>query len=129
MGDTVDNVSATIEKAKSTASLAYSSAKSAYDALERPVISERTVQINEFFWCNFSMVLNVTMSLMLETCMFLKVATYTGRIAGVAITAVSLYFIFDLDDAQSALCGNFVKFSARQVRVFWFRSLYGSPIL
>lgn len=46
------------------------------------------------------MALNVGMSLMLEFAMFLQVATYTGHIADVAVTAVSLYFIFDLEDRK-----------------------------
>ena len=49
------------------------------------------------------MALNVVMSVALEFCMFLKIATYTGHIAKVAITVTTLYFIFDLDDAKCSL--------------------------
>jgi len=63
-----------------------------------PLWGPTLIKINEVFWCTFSMVMNISMSLMLELAMFLKIATYTGAIDKVAVVAVSLYFIFDLDD-------------------------------
>lgn len=74
----------------------------------RPKLPSLLVQLNALFWCNVSMALNVGMSLMLEFAMFLQVATYTGHIADVAVTAVSLYFIFDLEDLcmQTAFRGH-----------------------
>ena len=69
-----------------------------YKRLEHPELSDKSASFNEYFWCTLSMLLNVLMSILLEAAMFLKVATFTGRIANVAMTAVSLYFIFDLDD-------------------------------
>ena len=75
-----------------------SSAYNTYKTLERPELSGKSANFNEYFWCNVAMFLNVVMSILLELAMFLKVATFTGRFDNVAMTAVSLYFIFDLDD-------------------------------
>lgn len=72
----------------------------------RPKLPSLAVQLNALFWCNVSMALNVGMSLMLEFAMFLQVATYTGHIADVAVTAVSLYFIFDLEDLWMQIPGS-----------------------
>mmetsp|Transcript_13200 Transcript_13200/g.24387 ORF Transcript_13200/g.24387 Transcript_13200/m.24387 type:complete len:462 (+) Transcript_13200:85-1470(+) len=66
--------------------------------LDKPPMGETSIYINEVLWCSVSMILNVGMSIMLELAMFLQVATFTGEVSDVAITAVSLYFIFDLDD-------------------------------
>mmetsp|Transcript_12211 Transcript_12211/g.27641 ORF Transcript_12211/g.27641 Transcript_12211/m.27641 type:complete len:453 (-) Transcript_12211:35-1393(-) len=66
--------------------------------LEKPPMGETAIYINEVLWCSLSMLLNVGMSLMLEFAMFVQVATFTGEVSDVALTAVSLYFIFDLDD-------------------------------
>eukprot|EP00931_Biecheleriopsis_adriatica_P121055 TRINITY_DN96134_c0_g1_i1.p1 TRINITY_DN96134_c0_g1~~TRINITY_DN96134_c0_g1_i1.p1 ORF type:complete len:492 (-),score=120.24 TRINITY_DN96134_c0_g1_i1:43-1518(-) len=55
-------------------------------------------EINERFWCLMSMCMNVVMSLALQVCMFIKVATFTGDTINVALVAVSLYFVFDLDN-------------------------------
>jgi len=56
------------------------------------------VKINQDIWCTISLTVNIAMSCMLQLIMFLKVATFTGAIDGIAVVAVSLYFIFDLDD-------------------------------
>lgn len=55
------------------------------------------VMVNEYVWCTFSMVMNISMSVMLQLVMFLKVATFTGTMESVAVVAISLYFVFDLD--------------------------------
>jgi len=73
-------------------------ARGGYALIDKPPMPPLLVEINEVFWCSLSMLLNITMSLMLEAAMFLQVATFTGEVSDVAITAVSLYFIFDLDD-------------------------------
>jgi len=52
---------------------------------------------NEYFWCCLSMLVNICMSFMLQIAMFLKVATFNGKIEHVAVVAVSLYFVFELD--------------------------------
>lgn len=56
------------------------------------------IKVNQDFWCVLSMTVNVLMSFLLQFVMFVKVATFTGRIDNVAVVAVSLYFIFDLDN-------------------------------
>jgi len=53
---------------------------------------------NEHFFCGLSVFLNAIMSVELQVVMFLKVATFTGNIQGIAMVALSLYFVFDLDD-------------------------------
>lgn len=63
-----------------------------------PTIPSCCITFLEIFWCTLSMTLNILMSGMLQIAMFLKIATFTGMISEVAIVAVSLYFIFDLDD-------------------------------
>ncbi|CAJ1407981.1 unnamed protein product [Effrenium voratum] len=52
---------------------------------------------NRVLWCFVSEAMTSAMSLMLQFCMFMKVATFTGQIAQIAVVAVSLYFVFDLD--------------------------------
>mmetsp|Transcript_53922 Transcript_53922/g.99630 ORF Transcript_53922/g.99630 Transcript_53922/m.99630 type:complete len:462 (-) Transcript_53922:67-1452(-) len=66
--------------------------------IDKPPMGETMIYVFEVFWCSISMLLNIVMSIMLELAMFLQVATFTGEVSDVAITAVSLYFIFDLDD-------------------------------
>lgn len=56
------------------------------------------IRVNEMFWCVLSMLMNISMSLMLQLCMFLKIATFQGAVDQVAVVAVSLYFIDGLDD-------------------------------
>jgi hypothetical protein len=53
---------------------------------------------NEFFWCALNITLTCFSSVVLMLCMFLKVATFEGDIMNIAVVAVSLYFVFDLDD-------------------------------
>jgi hypothetical protein len=62
-----------------------------------PKIPESVITLNEYFWCCLSFACNVAMSFLLFFAMFLKIATYTGAISKVAIVAVALYFVFDLD--------------------------------
>ncbi|CAE7189139.1 unnamed protein product [Symbiodinium sp. CCMP2456] len=88
----------TVNKGIDTVNKGINQAYATYSRIEKPAFSRWAIDTNEFIWCNVAMGLNVLMSVMLEFCMFLKVATYTGRIGNVAMTAVSLYFIFDLDD-------------------------------
>ena len=56
------------------------------------------LRVNEVFWCSLSQLMSVVISLLLLACMFVKVATYTGDIGNIALVAVSLYFIFDLEE-------------------------------
>jgi hypothetical protein len=53
---------------------------------------------NEFFWCVVNISLTCFSAIVLMVAMFLKVATFTGDIMNIAVVAVSLYFVFDLDD-------------------------------
>jgi len=62
-----------------------------------PTWGPRVLAFNEYLWCTFSMVMNISMSVLLQVVMFLKVATFTGTMESVAVVAVSLYFVFDLD--------------------------------
>jgi len=62
-----------------------------------PPPSHMFIMANEYFWCCLSMFVNVGMSFMLQLAMFLKVATFSGKIEHVAVVAVSLYFVFELD--------------------------------
>jgi len=55
------------------------------------------VTINEYFWCTFSMIMNISMSMLLQLVMFLKVATFTGTMQSVAVVTLSLYFVIALD--------------------------------
>jgi len=62
-----------------------------------PVLSHAMITANEYFWCCMSLTCNVLMSFLLFFAMFLKIATFTGQVSEVAVVAVSLYFVFDLD--------------------------------
>merc|ERR1711862_934380 len=42
----------------------------------KPHLPNLAIAANEMFWCCFSMFMNITMSLLLQVCMFLKVATF-----------------------------------------------------
>jgi len=66
--------------------------------LNKPKCPDWAISLNETFWCALSMVMNVSMSMLLQICMFLKVATFADTMEHVALVAVSLYFVFDLDD-------------------------------
>jgi len=55
------------------------------------------VTINEYFWCTFSMIMNISMSMLLQLVMFLKVATFSGTMQSVAVVTLSLYFVIALD--------------------------------
>jgi len=68
------------------------------EAVPRPIMDPRFVKINAGFWVSISMFMNITMTLLLQLVMILKVATYHEKIQDVALVCVSLYFIFDLDD-------------------------------
>jgi len=62
------------------------------------VIPPWILETNEFFWCALNIGLTCFSAIMLMLCMFLKVATFQGDIMNIAVVAVSLYFVFDLDD-------------------------------
>lgn len=66
--------------------------------IEWPQPPRWVIRINEYFWCCLSLAVNISMSFLLQITMFLKVATFTGAVEHVAVVAVSLYFVFDLDD-------------------------------
>lgn len=51
----------------------------------------------QYFWCYTSMAINFIMSLALPAVFLMRIATYTGDIASVAIEITSLYFVVDLD--------------------------------
>jgi len=65
---------------------------------QKVIIPQWIVEWNEFFWCALNITLTCFSSVVLMVCMFLKVATFEGDIMNIAIVAVSLYFVFDLDD-------------------------------
>lgn len=65
---------------------------------DEPRFKPGAVQVNERLWCLLSMAVTISMSILLQICFFLKVSTFTGDMGDMAITAVTLYFIFDLDD-------------------------------
>jgi len=50
------------------------------------------------FWCTVSMAANIVMSLALQVGMYLTIATFKGSPDRAPLTAVALYFIFDLDN-------------------------------
>jgi len=66
--------------------------------LSKPKLPPMAINANQYFWCCLSLAMNMTMSFMLFLTMFLKVATFVGKMQDIAIVAMSLYFIFDLDD-------------------------------
>lgn len=51
----------------------------------------------QYFWCYLAMFINFVMSLALPAVFLIKIATYTGDIASVAVEITSLYFVCDLD--------------------------------
>jgi len=65
--------------------------------VSKMIIGPKTITLNEYFWCLFSMTMNIVMSFLLFLAMFFKIATFTGQVQDVALVAVSLYFVFDLD--------------------------------
>jgi hypothetical protein len=65
--------------------------------LPKPTLPPWAISLNENFWCTVSLLLNIGMSSLLYCAMFLKIATFTGAVDQVAVVAVALYFIFDLD--------------------------------
>jgi len=52
----------------------------------------------KIFWCTLSMTANVVSSLMLQTAMYMTIATFKGSVNDAALATVALYFILDLDD-------------------------------
>jgi len=76
---------------------------------------------NEYVWCCLSQVVNIGMSFLLQLAMFVKVATFTGQVGEVAVVAVSLYFVFDLDtkvlDAEPKLKTKYRKAVLEQTAV------------
>lgn len=48
--------------------------------LARPPIPHIVITINERFWCYFSILMNVAMSMLLQLTMFLRVATFSGEV-------------------------------------------------
>jgi len=63
-----------------------------------PWPSDRFIELNETFWLMLDLVINVAMGITLMLAFFLKVATFTGDMAHIAVVSVSLYFVFDLDN-------------------------------
>jgi len=55
------------------------------------------INLNEKFWLIVGMVVNIIMSYGLVACMYIKVATFSGDMADIAIVTVALYFVSDLD--------------------------------
>lgn len=53
---------------------------------------------SKIFWCMLSMLSNIVMSLSLQVAIYLAVATSHGGVDKAPLTAVSIYFIFDLDN-------------------------------
>jgi len=84
-------------EAPNAAEEAAGEAKEAASKALKPIIAF-FVRINQDVWCTISLLVNIAMSFMLQIVMFIKVATFTGAVDGIAVVAVSLYFIFDLDD-------------------------------
>jgi len=66
-------------------------------SLPMPTWPPLVITINEYFWCTFSMIMNISMSMLLQLVMFLKVATFTGTMESVAVVTLSLYFVIELD--------------------------------
>jgi len=62
-----------------------------------PQMSLAFVEYNQKFWCTLSMTMNILMSLMLFVIIFTKVACFHGKMDDVALIAVALYFVFELD--------------------------------
>lgn len=66
-------------------------------SLPMPTLPPCIITANEYLWCCLSMACNIMMSFLLFFAMFFKIATFTGKIGDVAVIAVSLYFVFDMD--------------------------------
>merc|ERR1712113_1296585 len=60
--------------------------------------SERFILLNEAIWCTVSLGMSIVSSVMLVLCLYLKVATFTGDVANLAIITVALHYVSDLDD-------------------------------
>eukprot|EP00931_Biecheleriopsis_adriatica_P042764 TRINITY_DN24390_c0_g1_i1.p1 TRINITY_DN24390_c0_g1~~TRINITY_DN24390_c0_g1_i1.p1 ORF type:complete len:436 (+),score=61.19 TRINITY_DN24390_c0_g1_i1:186-1493(+) len=69
--------------------------KSVADVEDPSRIKWRAVHVS--FWCVLCTLMSCWVSLSLFIIMYVKVATYTGDFHRVALIAVSLYFVFDLD--------------------------------
>jgi len=67
------------------------------EAVPKPIMPPLFIKINARIWLSISMIMNITMTLILQGVMILKVATYHEKIQDIALVCVSLYFIFDLD--------------------------------
>jgi hypothetical protein len=52
----------------------------------------------EFVFCLIGLTVCIVSSTMLMLAMFLKIATFQGNVGNIAVVAVSLYFVFDLDN-------------------------------
>jgi hypothetical protein len=76
---------------------AESGVEAAMSALTHPVIPDKWLNRVEFVMCLWSMIACCSSSFLVMVCMFMKVATFQGDIINIAIVAVSLYFIFDID--------------------------------
>jgi hypothetical protein len=63
-----------------------------------PQPSEWIINLNEKFWIILGMTVNIIMSYGLVACMYIKVATFSGDMADIAIVTVALYFVSDLDE-------------------------------
>merc|ERR1711957_179051 len=55
------------------------------------------IELNEKLWVISALLVEILMSFGLVACLFVKVATFTGDMADIAIVTVSLYFVADLD--------------------------------
>jgi len=66
-------------------------------AFPTPAVPAQFIRTSELLWCWLSISLNIAMCLLLQVAMILKLSTFIGHIDDVAIEAVALYFIFDLD--------------------------------
>lgn len=60
-------------------------------------VPEWVLNYLEKVMCLVSIVASVGSALLLQLCMFMKVATFQGDIINIAVVTMSLYFVFDLD--------------------------------
>lgn len=81
--------------AKSDPKAAMSAAMSSLPKMHVP---QWLLNRHEQFWGLLNMLLTCFSSVLLMLAMFMKVATFTGDIMNIAVIAVSLYFVFDIDD-------------------------------
>jgi len=97
---------------------AMAAAKSELEHLLKPELSEFWIDVNEMFWCYVSACMTLMMSILLEACLILKVCTFTGAPEKVALIAVALYFVVDLDkkvfDADPRLKTRYMRAVLRQ---------------